>query len=210
MMAVLKWIKDNALSLSMFVLFVGCLFANTATGHHSYNEQQASQGYPLVGYWEYLGTGNFLDGVFVNWQAAALQLTALIIFSEFMSQRGASHSRKPDDEEGGKGKKAGAQKKGKENAGRESESRESSDRPGRQQEHARQQEHGRQQEDEQSRFDRQYRGTWKDSWLYRNSLSIAFIVLFTVSFSLHVVSERRRSMKIASCCISRRSASPSS
>ena len=65
MKSAIEWIKENSLSLSMFGLFVGFLFADSATGLHSYNDRQASQGYPAIGYWDYLGTGSFLDGIFV-------------------------------------------------------------------------------------------------------------------------------------------------
>ena len=40
------------------------------------------------------GTGNFLDGVFSNWQAAILQLAVLIAFGSVLRQKGAAHSRK--------------------------------------------------------------------------------------------------------------------
>jgi hypothetical protein len=180
MTTVIKWIRDNALSLSMFALFAGCFFATTATGHHSYNEQQASQGYPPVGFWDYLGTGTFLDGVFVNWQAAALQLTALIIFSEFMSQRGASHSRKPEGEENGKSQQKAEKKE-------ESASHKTADHGSGS--HARDASdcRGRQQKETAGKSDQKNRGSWKDSWLYRNSLSIAFVLLFSASFAVHLV-----------------------
>ena len=77
----------------------------------------------------------FLEGLASNWQAAVLQLGSLIVFSSFLYQRGAPHSRDPRK------------------APREQE-RWNADRFG---------------------------------WFYRNSLSLAFLLLFLLSLALHVV-----------------------
>ncbi|MGE5270281.1 MAG: DUF6766 family protein [Thiohalocapsa sp.] len=177
MKAVVEWIKENALSISMFILFVGFLFADSATGLKSYNHQQASQGFAPVDYWGFLGTGAFMDGIFLNWQAALLQLTVLIIFSEFMSQKGASHSRKPEEEEGGQ-----------QNGGGKRSSGEAQSRPC--QHGGSQRQKGgkdRSKEKQTEKKSGQGRTWWQDTWLYRNSLSLAFIVMFAISFGLHVV-----------------------
>jgi hypothetical protein len=170
------WVKDNALSLTMLCLFVGCLFADSATGLRSYNQQQASQGFAQIGYWKYLGTGSFIDGLFVNWQAAALQLTSLIIFSEFMSQRGASHSRKPDEEEGKGGSPQGG--RGKSDQEQQQKQAQSSQQGEQQSKTQQQKSKGNPKQDEPG---------WKSTWLYRNSLSIAFILLFSGAFAVHIV-----------------------
>lgn len=52
-------------------------------------------GLPAIGYARYLVTGNFLDGAFVNWQAALLQLGCLIVFAAKFREKGAAHSLSP-------------------------------------------------------------------------------------------------------------------
>jgi len=98
------------------------------------NEVLAAHCKQQLTYLQYLGTGDFLDGVFSNWQAAILQLGSLILFGSIFTQKGASHSRKsprrPGEEKG--------------NAG-------------------------------------------GFSWIYRNSLSLAFVLLFATAFAAHVV-----------------------
>ena len=47
-----------------------------------------------VGYWRFLSTGAFLEGLASNWQAAVLQLGSLIVFSSFLFSA-APHSRDP-------------------------------------------------------------------------------------------------------------------
>ncbi len=122
------WIEDNGLLLVFCGLFMGFLVGQALCGEVAYNSTRARAGLPAVGHWKYLLTGNFLEGVFENWQAAILQLGSLILFGIFLRQRGAPHSRK--------------------NVHRR-------------------------------------RGTLKN-WLYGNSLTIAFAVLFLVAFAMHL------------------------
>jgi hypothetical protein len=86
--------RDNALSIFFFLLFLGSFFALWVSGFLEYNHKLTEKGISKVSFWSYFFTGNFLDAVFVNCQAAILQLGALIFFSIFMLQKGAVHSRR--------------------------------------------------------------------------------------------------------------------
>ena len=101
-----RWLSDHGLSLSFAALFVVCLVGQSISGHVNYNSELAMHGQPAIGYANYLATGNFLDGVFTNWQAALLQLGCLIVFAVKFREKGAAHSlstatqaRKPRREE---------------------------------------------------------------------------------------------------------------
>ena len=122
--------RENGLSLAFLTLFVVSLAAQSISGVASYNETLKAHGRAAIGYADYLATGDFLDGIFVNWQAAILQLGCLIVFAEIFQQRGASHSRKS------KRKKGKTQKRA--------------------------------------------------PWIYRNSLSLAFGLLFIASLVAHI------------------------
>jgi hypothetical protein len=135
MQSISKFIKTNGLSIVLFSLFVVFLVGQSVAGFLFYNEQQASHGAAQIGYWQFLGSGTFLNGIFSNWQAAILQLASLIIFGVFLVQRGATHSRKHRE-------------------------------PGPK--------------------DRSTIGSARN-WMYRNSLSLAFLALFAISFALHVL-----------------------
>ncbi|MEO6966168.1 MAG: DUF6766 family protein [Acidobacteriaceae bacterium] len=86
---------ENGLSIVLLTLFVGFLIAQSLAGVSLYNDTRTAHGLGQVGYWRYVRTGTFLQGVFSNWQAAILQLASLIIFGVYLHQRGAPHSRKP-------------------------------------------------------------------------------------------------------------------
>lgn len=94
-----QWLKDHGLSLAFASLFVVALLGQSVAGHSSYNSTRSLYGLPAVGYLEYLQTGNFLDGIFTNWQAAILQLGTLIVLGRKLREKGAAHSLKPQAEE---------------------------------------------------------------------------------------------------------------
>lgn len=126
-------------------MFTLSLVGQALTGFSYYNQSRTEHGESSVTFWHWLATGTFLSGIWVNWQAATLQLGSLIVFGAFLHQRGASHSRKTESEEGGGG----------------SGDDDSSDDGGSSQTHR-----------------------W--SWIYRHSLSLAFVTMFFVSFVLNV------------------------
>lgn len=88
-------IKHNSLTIVLFALFVICISAQSLAGWRLQNETLAAHGRASIGYWHYLSSGTFLEGLASNWQAAVLQLASLIVFSSYLYQRGAPHSRDP-------------------------------------------------------------------------------------------------------------------
>lgn len=136
MRSLLKFIRSNSLSLALFALFGICFGGAVWSGWLQHNADLAAHGRSGIGLRAYLGSGSFVKGLAVNWQAAILQLGTLIVFSIFLVQRGAPHSRKPE---------AGKQR-------REPRRRHATD------------------------------------WLQRNSLSVAFAVLFLATFVIFAVS----------------------
>lgn len=89
-----KVINDNSMSIMLFCLFLICLISQGLSGWFAYNQSLKEGHFSEVTLATYLGTGNFLDGIFSNWQAAILQLAVLISFGSVLRQKGAPHSRK--------------------------------------------------------------------------------------------------------------------
>ncbi|HWA93879.1 MAG TPA: DUF6766 family protein [Terracidiphilus sp.] len=90
--APLRWFREHGLSVSFTSLFLICLAGQSIAGHTSYNSELASHGIRTISFAAYLRTGNFLDGIFANWQAALLQLGCLIFFGTRLREKGAAHS----------------------------------------------------------------------------------------------------------------------
>ena len=137
MQTLFRRLKDNSLSIALFALFAICLVGHSVASWHLQNERLVAHGRVAVDYWQNLSSSSYLQELASNWQAAFLQLASLILFSGFLYQRGAPHSRDPDKVHDKRRKRA-----------------------------------------EEARF----------PWLYRHSMSVAFVLLFVLTFVLHAAS----------------------
>ncbi|MGH7074072.1 MAG: DUF6766 family protein [Stellaceae bacterium] len=89
-----KFVSDDSMSITLLGLFLVCVAGQGLSGWIAYNGLLQAEHFREITLGSYLGTGNFLDGVFSNWQAAILQLAVLIAFGSVLRQKGAAHSRK--------------------------------------------------------------------------------------------------------------------
>ena len=92
-----RFIYNNSMSIALLGMFLACLAGQSVTGFSAYNQALDAAHYSPIAFTDYLETGQFLDGVFSNWQAALLQLGVLIGFGSILRQKGAAHSRQPDE-----------------------------------------------------------------------------------------------------------------
>jgi len=88
-----RFLKDNGLTLTFMALFLITLFLMSVTGHHHYNSDQREHREPAVTYWSYLHTGDFVEGVFENWESEFLQMGTYVLFTVFLFQRGSPESK---------------------------------------------------------------------------------------------------------------------
>jgi hypothetical protein len=91
------WLRNNGLSLAMMALFVVCWTGQSLSGWHQLREEQREHHQPETTYRDYLGSGDFLEATFENWESEFLQMAAFLILSSMFIQRGAAESRKPDE-----------------------------------------------------------------------------------------------------------------
>ncbi len=90
--------KKNGLSIVIFALFALCLAGHSYAGWKAYNEEQREHHQPEAGYTEFLGTSEFGETVFENWESEFLQMGFYVILTVFLYQKGSSESKDPDDE----------------------------------------------------------------------------------------------------------------
>ena len=86
------FLANNALSIALWMIFLACLVGDATTGAAAYNSDLAASNLPKLSLLAYLGTGDFLDGLFSNWQAAILQLAVFLSLGAKLRQRGSPHS----------------------------------------------------------------------------------------------------------------------
>ena len=92
-------LRNTGLSLAMFGLFALSIVGQSIVGEREYNEDQRSHGRPTVGYFAYLRTGHFVESVFENWESEFLQMSAYVLLTAFLFQKGSAESKDPDSPE---------------------------------------------------------------------------------------------------------------
>jgi hypothetical protein len=92
-------LRDNALSLTMFGLFLIFLVAQSFAGYRSNNSENEEHGQPPESYAEYLTSGAFVEATFENWESEFLQMGAYVLLTAFLIQKGSPESKDPDGEE---------------------------------------------------------------------------------------------------------------
>src|SRR5205809_535305 len=95
-----KFLRSNGLSLVLLLLFLVTWLAQILTGFQSYNGELASHGMPSLSLNEYMGTGNFWEATFENWESEFLQMAVFVVLSSFLYQRGSSGSNPLPEEQG--------------------------------------------------------------------------------------------------------------
>jgi hypothetical protein len=94
-----KFVRDNSLSLVMFLLFFLTLgVGQTLTGQREYNNDQLAHDGQALSFLEYLRSGHFREATFENWESEFLQMAAYVFLTAFLIQRGSAESKKPEDE----------------------------------------------------------------------------------------------------------------
>jgi hypothetical protein len=141
-----RWLRENSLGLTMFILFLLFLGGQSVAGFYNYNNDQEDHNQSTVSFGEYLTTGSFVEAVFENWESEFLQMGSYVFLTAFLVQKGSAESKKLEGEEP---------------------------------------------QDRDPRQSKSPNAPWpvrKGGWalkLYENSLGLAFILLFILSFLLH-------------------------
>ena len=87
------WAKEHGLLLVNVILFLGFLGSMTLTGWQVYNADQLDHGGAVVSLLAYLGTGDFGEAVFENWESEFLQMGMYVVLTVFLFHRGSAESK---------------------------------------------------------------------------------------------------------------------
>ena len=91
----MKFLRNNGLSITFFVLFVLTLVGQYVAGWKEHNEEQLLHRQPTVSAVEYLGEGHFWEAIFENWESEFLQMAAYVLLTVFLFQKGSAESKRP-------------------------------------------------------------------------------------------------------------------
>ncbi|MEV4493493.1 DUF6766 family protein [Micromonospora coxensis] len=92
-----RWIRDNALSVTMLGAFVVFLSLQSVFGWQTHNEELAEYGAAPIDWLAYLGSGHFAESVFENWESEFLQMGGYVLLTAYLVQKGSAES-KPEDQ----------------------------------------------------------------------------------------------------------------
>ena len=87
------WVKEHGLLLVNVILFLGFLGGMTLTGWQVYNDDQLDHGGTVVTLLAYLGTGDFGEAIFENWESEFLQMGMYVVLTVFLFHRGSAESK---------------------------------------------------------------------------------------------------------------------
>jgi len=88
-----KWLRNNGLSITMFLLFAISLVGQLYAGHRHHNSDRIEHGRPAVELGEYVRSGHFVEAVFENWESEFLQMAAFVVLTAYLYQKGSPESR---------------------------------------------------------------------------------------------------------------------
>lgn len=93
-----SWLRNNGLSIAMFLLFAVSLVGQVLAGHRVHNDDQVEHGQPTVQLGRYIRSGHFVESVFENWESEFLQMAAFVLLTAYLYQKGSPESRKLEGE----------------------------------------------------------------------------------------------------------------
>lgn len=89
--------RDNGLTITLLALFLFSALGMIWSGHAAYNQELREHGSGEIGLMAYLTSGSFLSALFENWESEFLQMSAYVMLTAMLFQRGSAESRDPDD-----------------------------------------------------------------------------------------------------------------
>ena len=101
-----NFLKQNGLSLVLFSCFLIFFGGQIATGFLDYNEDRREHGSPSVALGKYLTSGHFLEASAENWESEFLQMSAYVLLTAILAQKGSPESKREEKNEGEEAKKA--------------------------------------------------------------------------------------------------------
>lgn len=84
---------NNSLSIVLFTIFFVTIIGMSIAGWLDTNQEASDHGTVPEPYAEYVVSGDFIEGVFENWESEFLQMWALVVLTIFLRQKGSDESK---------------------------------------------------------------------------------------------------------------------
>ena len=90
-------LKNNGLTIVLMLLFAASLIGQWLTGWKVENEELARHGEAAIGLGQYAADPSFISAVFENWESEFLQMSAYVVLTAILIQKGSAESKAPDE-----------------------------------------------------------------------------------------------------------------
>lgn len=91
------FLRNNGLTIALVSMFLLCVLGMVWSGQAAHNEELREHATPPIGVFAYLKSGEFLSALFENWESEFLQMSAYVMLTAMLFQRGSAESRDPDE-----------------------------------------------------------------------------------------------------------------
>lgn len=92
----MTWLRDNGLSITLFLLFGLSVIGHGWAGWIANNHDLMRDGHAPIALAAYLSGPQFQSTLFENWESEFLQMAAYVILTAYLFQRGSPESKDPD------------------------------------------------------------------------------------------------------------------
>ena len=93
----MSWLRDNGLSITLFVLFAITVIGQGCAGWIAHNENLLRDGGAGLTLVNYLTGAQFGSTLFENWESEFLKMATYVILTAYLFQRGSPESKDPDE-----------------------------------------------------------------------------------------------------------------
>lgn len=93
----MRRLRDNGLTIVLLLLFAGSIVGQWLMGWHVAVEDAVRHGEPPMALGAYSFSPEFLSSIFENWESEFLQMSAYVVLTAMLIQRGSAESKDPDD-----------------------------------------------------------------------------------------------------------------
>ena len=91
------FLRDNGLTIALTAMFLISMIGMVWSGFIAHNDELREHGATAIDLGTYLISGAFLSALFENWESEFLQMSAYVMLTAILFQRGSAESRDPDD-----------------------------------------------------------------------------------------------------------------
>lgn len=93
----MKLLRDNGLTIVLVLATLATIIGMVIAGHAVYSDELSQHGQAPVDFSAYLTSSHFLSALFENWESEFLQMSAYVVLTAFLFQRGSAESKDPDE-----------------------------------------------------------------------------------------------------------------